>query len=148
MSETARLTRGSIRGHLVTQTTPMVLGVAALMSIGLVDAYFVGQLGPTQLAAISFIFPITVALTSMGVGVMVGINSVVARALGEGSRERAEELANLGMVFAVALGAVMGLAIYLLEAPLFALMNADSDTLPFIRAYMRPFALGFPLLMR
>ena len=147
MSETARLTRGSIRGHLVTQTTPMVLGVAALMSIGLVDAYFVGQLGPTQLAAISFIFPITVALTSMGVGVMVGINSVVARALGEGSRERAEELANLGMIFAVALGAVMGLAIYLLEAPLFALMNADSDTLPFIRAYMRPFALGFPLLM-
>ena len=43
MSDTAqdtrgKLTRGSIRGHLVTQTTPMIIGVAAIMSIGLVDA--------------------------------------------------------------------------------------------------------------
>ena len=147
MSEMARLTRGSIRGHLVSQTTPMVLGVAALMSIGLVDAYFIGQLGPTQLAAISFIFPITVALTSMGVGVMVGINSVVARALGEGRDERAEELANLGIAFAFALGIAMGLGVFAAQNWLFGLMNADRETLPFIREYMTPFAIGFPLLM-
>ena len=75
MSEQAKLTRGSIPGHLVKQTLPMIVGVAAIMSISLIDAYFIGQLGPDPLAAISFIFPITVALTSLGVGVMVGINS-------------------------------------------------------------------------
>lgn len=152
MSGTARdtrgkLTHGSIRGHLVTQTTPMILGVAAIMSIGLVDAYFIGQLGRTELAAISFIFPISVALTSMGVGVMVGINSVVARALGEGDWDKAARRANFGMVFAVSVGIVLGLALFALLDPLFALMNADADTLPFIRTYMQPFALGFPLLM-
>ena len=77
----AKLTRGSITGHLVGQTLPAIIGVAAIMSIGLVDAYFIGQLGSDALATISFIFPISVALTSLGVGVMVGINSVVARAL-------------------------------------------------------------------
>jgi methyl-accepting chemotaxis protein len=45
MSENAKLTRGSIRGHLVSQTLPAIVGVAAVMSIGLVDAYFIGQLG-------------------------------------------------------------------------------------------------------
>ena len=93
MSEMAKLTRGSIRGHLVSQTMPMIFGVAAIMSVGLIDAYFIGQLGAKELAAVSFIFPITIALSSLGVGVMVGINSVIARALGEGDPARAERRA-------------------------------------------------------
>ena len=39
MSETAKLTRGSIRGHLVGQTLPMIFGVAAIMSVGLIDPH-------------------------------------------------------------------------------------------------------------
>ena len=143
----AKLTRGSIPGHLVSQTLPMIIGVAAIMSIGLVDAYFIGQLGSAELAAIAFIFPISVALTSLGVGVMVGINSVVARALGEGDREKAARRANLGIVFSLACGLVMGLALFLSLDTIFALMNADPDLLPIIRTYMQPFSLGFPLIL-
>lgn len=147
MSATAKLTSGSIRGHLVSQTLPMILGVAAMMSVGVIDAYFIGQLGPKELAAVSFIFPITIALASLGVGVMVGINSVIARALGEGDRDRAERRANFGAVFALFIGAVLGVALYALLDPLFRLMQAPTDLLPLIRAYMGPFALGMPLLL-
>ena len=143
----AKLVRGSIVGHLVGQTLPMIIGVAAIMSIGLVDAYFIGQLGPEALAAISFIFPISVALSSLGVGVMVGINSVVARALGEGDHEKAARRANLGIVFAVGCGLILGLGLYASLGPIFALMNASEDTLPLIQTYMQPFALGFPLIL-
>ena len=147
MSETAKLTRGSIPGHLVGQTAPMVIGVAALMSVGLIDAYFVGQLGGAELAAISFIFPITVALSSLGVGVMVGINSVVARALGEGDSRKAARLGNFGIALALGIGVALGLILFAILDPLFRLMNADATTLPLIRAYMRPYALGLPLLL-
>lgn len=147
MSENAKLTRGSIPGHLVSQTLPMIVGVAAIMSIGLVDAYFIGQLGSAELAAVSFIFPISVALSSLGVGVMVGINSVVARALGEGDDEKAARRANFGIVFAVLCGLVLGLLLYLILDPLFRLMNADEAQLPLIKTYMQPYALGFPLLL-
>ena len=41
----ARLARGSIAGHLVTQTAPGILGVAAIISVGIIDAYFIGQAG-------------------------------------------------------------------------------------------------------
>lgn len=143
----AKLTQGSVTGHLVGQTLPAIIGVAAIMSIGLVDAYFIGQLGSDALAAISFIFPISVALTSLGVGVMVGINSVVARALGEEDPERAARRANFGIVFAVAVGIFMGLALFALNDPLFRLMNAPDHLLPLIRTYMQPFALGFPLIL-
>ena len=147
MSKQAKLTRGSIPGHLVTQTVPMIIGVAAIMSISLIDAYFIGQLGPDPLAAISFIFPITVALTSLGVGVMVGINSVVARSLGAGDHAQAARRANLGVVFAAVVGVTLGIALWLLQEPLFRLMNAPDNLLPLIRDYMEPFALAFPFLL-
>lgn len=146
-NSTAKLVSGGIPGHLVSQTLPMIIGVAAIMSIGLVDAYFIGKLGRDALAAISFIFPISVALSSLGVGVMVGINSVVARALGEGDQEKAARRANLGIVFAVVCGVAMGLALYALLEPIFLLMNAGEDIRPLIRIYMQPFALGFPLIL-
>lgn len=147
MSQDAKLTRGSVRGHLVTQAIPMMIGVAAIMSIGLVDSYFIGQLGSAELAAIAFIFPISVALSSLGVGISVGINSVVARALGEGDRGRAGRRGNFGITLAAALGVIIAAALYLLIGPLFSVMQADDAQLPLIKAYMVPYALGFPLLM-
>ncbi|GAA4647588.1 MATE family efflux transporter [Pontixanthobacter gangjinensis] len=147
MSEDAKLTRGDIRGHLVTQTAPMIIGVAAVLSIGLVDSYFIGQLGGQELAAISFIFPIGVALSSLGIGISVGINSVVSRSLGAGDREQASSRANFGIAFAAVMGAIMALALFLLLNPIFALMQADDELLPIIRSYMVPYACGFPLLL-
>jgi len=140
-----RLVSGSIPGHLVSQTLPAVIGVAAIMSIGIVDAYFIGQLGSAPLAAISFIFPVAVASTSLGVGVMVGINSVVARTLGEGDFERAARRANFGIVFAALIGVAMGAGLWLAIDPIFTAMNAPAHLMPLIRAYMAPYAMGFPL---
>ena len=147
MSGAAKLVNGSISGHLVKQTTPAVVGVAAIMSVGVIDAYFVGRLGGQELAAISFIFPVVTALQSLGVGVMVGVNSVVSRALGEGDEERALSRANLGMILGLVAGLSTGLLLYLLRQPLFELMQAEDDILPLIDEYMAPYALGFPLMM-
>jgi putative MATE family efflux protein len=141
----AKLVSGSIPRHLVQQTLPAVIGVAAIMSIGIVDAYFIGQLGSDALAAISFIFPVAVASTSLGVGVMVGINSVVARALGEGDAAKAARRANFGIVFAALCGVVMGLTLWLAIDTIFTAMNAPARLMPLIRAYMTPYAAGFPL---
>lgn len=147
MSDAAKLTRGTIRGHLFSQTLPMVVAVAAIMSIGLVDSYFIGQLGSRQLAAISFIFPISMALSSLGVGVAVGINSVIARALGSGDIQRSSRRANFGLVFALGLGVAMSLILLALINPLFRLMQAPPELMPYIHAYMVPFSIGFPALM-
>lgn len=143
----AKLVRGSIPGHLVRQTAPAIVGVAAIMSVGVIDAYFIGQLGPKELAAISFIFPVITALQSLGVGVMVGINSVVSRALGEGDDERALARANLGLMLGLAAGIALGVLLFALRQPLFQLMQADATILPLIDQYMKPYAFGFILMM-
>lgn len=147
MSEKARLTRGSIAGHLLHQTTPMIVGVTAIMSIGLADAYFVGQLGASELAAMSFIFPVTTALGSVGVGVMVGTASVVARAIGAGDEDRASRCAALGVMLGLVTGLVAALCLWLGHDALFAAMGAQGVMLQHIASYMLPYAIGFPLLL-
>ena len=54
MADTAKLAHGSIAGHLARQSVPMMFGIAAIMSIGIIDAYFVGRLGAAQLATMKF----------------------------------------------------------------------------------------------
>ena len=61
MASRARLTTGSITGHLIGQTTPAIIAVAAMTSVGIVDAYFIGRLGGAELAAMSFVFPVAQA---------------------------------------------------------------------------------------
>ncbi|MXO66637.1 MATE family efflux transporter [Altericroceibacterium endophyticum] len=143
----ARLTQGSIVGHLVGQTTPAIIGIYAIVSVGLTDAYFIGRVGGDALAAVSFIFPVITALSSLGVGVMVGVASVVSRLLGAGNAEQAVRRANLGIVLAMMLGLLLGLTLFLLRQPLFRLMQADDALLPLIDDYMTPYAIGFPLLL-
>lgn len=147
MADMAKLIRGPVSRHLVAQTAPGIFGVGAIMSTGLVDAYFIGQLGQRELAAVAFIFPVLTALSSLGVGVMVGVSSVVSRALGEGNDERATGRANLGIMLGMFAGLSVGIALYLLRQPLFALMQADAELLPLIDRYMRPYAIGFPILL-
>jgi putative MATE family efflux protein len=147
MSKKARLTRGSIARHLVEQTAPLIVGVTAMVSIGLVDAYFVGWLGATELAAMSFIFPVITALSSLGVGVMAGTSSVVSRAIGAGNEERASRCATLGILLGLTTGTVVAAMLALFHDPLFTLLQADGALLEQIGIYMLPYAFGFPLLL-
>jgi len=146
-TRTARLTTGSITGHLIGQTTPALFAVGAMTLVGIVDAYFIGRLGSAELAAMSFIFPVTNALSSLGVGVMAAIASVVSRRLGAGEFDRAQRQSTLGIVVAGGLGLALGLALVLLNRPLFRLMQAPEHILPLIDQFMVPWSLGFPLVL-
>ena len=145
--EGAVLTQGSVGRHLIRQTLPMVFGVLAIMSVGLVDAYFIGLLGDDPLTAVSFIFPVIMALSSLGIGVIAGIASVVSRALGSGNQVRAQSLAGFGLVVALLFGVLIATLLYFFKIPLFQLLNASPELLLLIDAYMTPFALGFPVLL-
>ncbi|MFQ3245300.1 MAG: Na+-driven multidrug efflux pump [Arenicella sp.] len=48
----------------------------AIMSLGLVDSYFISFLGTEQLAAIGFIMPITFIVTSVALGLGMAISSL------------------------------------------------------------------------
>jgi len=104
---TRMLLEGSIAKTLVWLAAPNVLVMAAQASVGLIETYFVGQLGTDALAGVSLVFPAVMLMQMMSAGAMGGgISSAIARALGGGRHDDADAL----VLHALAIAVVFGLA--------------------------------------
>ena len=118
------LTQGSIQGHILRMLGPFSLAVIALISTGLVDSFFLGNLGGTEnpeagtfaLAALGIAFPLTFLGNSANIGLGAGTSSAVSRALGQGETERARRHAAAAILFALLVMSVL-VALMLLAMP-------------------------------
>ena len=141
------LTRGSVSRRLLGLAGPMMFGIAAVISVQLIDTFFVGRLGTDPLAALSFAFPVALTLTSLAIGLSAGTASVVARGIGRGRvktvRRRASDALVLGAGLATALSA-LGL---LTAESLFATMGAEPPVLGLTVDYMRIWFLSLPFVV-
>lgn len=131
------LTEGPIDRHLLALGLPTVIAVAAIMSVSVADAYYVSRLGQDELAAISFCFPVTTTLMSVGIGLSAGSSSVVARAAGRRAEGRIRRLTEDALLLAMVALATLALIGWLTVEPLFRALGAGERTLPHIVAYMR-----------
>ena len=85
---------GPIVPTILTLAAPNVLNVAMQSLVSISDAFFVGQLGIVDLAALALVFPSQMALGQMSAGAMGGgISSSVARAMGSNNKPAAEAAA-------------------------------------------------------
>lgn len=138
----ARLTRGSVSRGLLTLTLPMILGISASIIANIIEIWFLGQVGTQELAAYSFTFPVTGALTSLSLGVSIGLSSVLARTVGEGDQNRIQRLTTDGVTLATLIMLLMGTIGYFSIDALFTAMGAVGQTLDLIRSYMQIWYLG------
>jgi putative MATE family efflux protein len=143
----ARLTEGPVGDHLRRLTLPMAWGIFAIIAINLVDTFFIGQLGPAPLAAMGFLFPVTMVLSNIAMGLGIGAVSVVSRAIGAGRSGEARRLATDSLVLAllfVGAAAAAGLATI---GPLFRALGATPEVLPLIADYMEIWYIGMVFLV-
>ncbi|MGR3501894.1 MATE family efflux transporter [Pseudaestuariivita sp.] len=148
MSSQARLTRGPVPKALAAVSAPMSFGIFAVLSVGVADAYFLGQLGGAPLAAIGFIFPVTTAFASLAIGLSAGANAAVSQSLGrEDDPEHTRRLGLHAIGIGVLLAALMSVAVWLLYPLLFQALGAEEAALEEIAAYMPVWALSFPFLV-
>jgi putative MATE family efflux protein len=138
-----RLTEGSVGRHLVRLVGPLIWAILANMAYNLADMYFVGQLGPQPLAAISFSFPVVAVVMGLTLGLSIGTSSVISRARGE--EAGVAEVGQLG-ASALLLAAVLTIAItgggLLTLHPLFHALGASDELLGPIGDYMVIWYLG------
>jgi putative MATE family efflux protein len=132
----AILTEGSVRSHLVNLTRPMIWGIFAMMSFNVIDTWFCAQLGSPELAAMSFTFPVVMVIISLGIGLMAGTSSVIARAIGRGDEERVRRLTTDALAFSAVVSVALSAVGILTLQPLFTLMGASRQLLPLISDYM------------
>ena len=143
----ARLTEGPVGRHLIDMTVPVLFGISTMMAQGLIDTWFLGQVGDRELAAFGFGFPVLMIVTSVAIGLAAGTSSVVARAIGVGDHRRARRLATdslfLGFLITLVICAIGILTIN----PMFRLLGAPEDMLPMIRSFMTILYSGVPFVV-
>jgi putative MATE family efflux protein len=136
------LTQGSIPKHLVRMTLPMIWGILAVVSFQLVDAYYISRLGTTELAAISYTFPVTYGIFSVFIGFGVATSSVISRMIGEKNTEDMKRVASHGLLLVLIVSTIIGLLGVILIEPLFTLIGANETELAMIKSFMVPYLLG------
>ena len=143
----ARLTQGSLVVNVVRLAWPTVVGLLGIFLFNLADVFFVGKLGTTPLAAISFVFPLLFAFITLSIALGIATTALVAQALGEGKTREAYGLGSSAVVLAFLYGLALATAGFFTIEPIFNAMGASSETLPLIKIYMRIWYASSPMLM-
>lgn len=86
---------------ILSMSFPAMLSMLVQALYNVVDSYFVAQISENALTAVSLAFPIQNLLIAIVVGTGVGINSLVARRLGERNQLAADNAAAHGLILGV-----------------------------------------------
>ena len=117
-------------------TVPMILGISSSLFAAVFETWLLGRISTETLAAYSFTFPVVGALTSLSLGLSIGLSAVLARTVGAGDQTAIKRLATDGVLLMAVVMTVVTILGILTIKPLFTLMGAQPETLKLINAYM------------
>ena len=95
-----------------------------------------------ELAAVSFTFPVAFIVGAISMGLGIGTSSVASRLFGSKELGQIQRITTHSALLALIIGAcVLTLGLNTIE-PVFRLLGADDQTLPFIERYMSIYYFG------
>lgn len=91
---------------IFSMALPAMVSMIINALYNIVDSIFVAQYSQSALAAVSLVFPLQTLVVAIGVGTGVGVNSLIARRLGEKRQLHANSAAEHGIALALIGGIV------------------------------------------
>lgn len=80
-------------------STPMVISMIAIALYGITDSAFISNISEDALTTVALSIPMQAIITAIGLGTGIGINSILAKFLGEKDNEKAQKTIGYGFVF-------------------------------------------------
>lgn len=128
-NNTERMGTAPVLGLIFKMSLPAMFSMLISALYNVVDSMFLGSYGGNSdaLTAVSLAYPMQLLMVAFAVGTAVGVNSVIARRLGEGNRKEAEYAATHGVLLAVATWMVYALLGVFASRPFMLLLNSGSE---------------------
>lgn len=120
---------------LMAMGIPTMLGMMVNAAYNLVDAYFVGGLGTSQMGAISVVYPLGQVVVGLGLLFGNGASSYLSRLLGKGDTEKANQVASTALYSSVTAGAAMIILSMIFLRPILKLLGATDSIMPYAVTY-------------
>ena len=123
----ADLTSGSIPELIKKMALPAAIGLFFQAMYNATDAFYVGQLSVTALAAVSISFPIYFLILSIGGGISIAANALSSKARGEKNVEHAKTIGMQAITFTIFISIIAGVAGVLSADWLFETIGATGE---------------------
>lgn len=116
--------------RLLRYTLPSIIMLIFTSIYGVVDGFFVSNFaGKTPFAAVNFIMPVLMILGCIGFMFGTGGSALIAKTLGEGKTQKANELFTMIVVISAICGILLGAGGFALLRPIAGLMGAEGELL-------------------
>lgn len=131
--------------RLLRFTFPSIVMLAFTSVYGVVDGFFVSNfVGKTPFAAVNFIMPVLMVLGCAGFMFGTGGGALIAKTLGEGKQDMANEIFSLLVYVSIGCGVVLAALGTVLLRPLAAFLGAEGQLLEDCVLYGRINLLALP----
>ena len=120
---------------IFSMALPAIISMLINALYNIVDSIFVAQYSQSALAAVSLVFPLQSLVIAIGVGTGVGVNSLIARRLGEKRQLHAESAAEHGIMLSVIGGVAFLLIGFVLANPFLAAFKPGEEILTQAQQY-------------
>ena len=125
----------SIPKALLAMGIPTMIGMLVNAFYNLVDAYFVGGLGESQMGAISVVYPLGQVVVGLGLLFGNGAASYISRLLGRGDKENADKVASTALYSSVSVGAAIIIISMVFLHSILKLLGATDSILLYAATY-------------
>lgn len=140
---------GGMYGLLARLSLPILAGMVVQLLYNIVDTAFISLIDksdPSYIGGTGMVFPLIFFAISLASGIMTGVGSVVARAIGEKNHGALNKAADSALAMGFGLGAIILVVGYFTAEPLVKMLGADGDYYTHGLAYLR-YMLPFAALM-
>lgn len=108
---------------ILNMSLPMMISMLIQALYNVVDSIFVAQISENALTAVSLAFPVQNVMVAIAVGTANGVNSLIARSLGEKRQEFADNTAAHGIFLSIVSYIIVSLISLVIIKPFFALQT-------------------------
>ncbi|MCK4532603.1 MATE family efflux transporter [bacterium] len=131
------LINGNIHKSVLSIALPLVVVNTFSIALELIDAFFVGRLGPQALAAIAMASVVIFFLATFGVGLGIGTVALVSAAFGEGDFEKADKIALQSLYLGIVVSLILGVFGFFFSPWLLNFLGAKGDVLIMGSKYLK-----------
>lgn len=140
----AALTKDDTLGALMRLARPIIVSRLAIMMMGLCDVIVVGQYAANELAYQSLGWAPTGVVLVTAIGLLLGVQVLTARHIGQGQKALAGAVWRRGLVYGFWLGLAGGAIVFFGAEPFLHLAGMDEDLAAGAGAVARALALSLP----
>lgn len=137
---------GNIHRAVLMVAIPSVATMLLQTTNSLLDSFFVGQLGPDALAAVTISSSLMFTLMSAAMAISVGTTALVARFVGEGNTTDGVQAVRQSLILATIISIVLSPLMLLARGPLLQVLGLSGTAQNYASGYLFYVLLGLPSL--